>query len=380
MKTSLFDFTLPHGHIATAPANPRDSSRMLVIGDNLQDKNIADIIGFLRAGDVMVFNDTKVIPARLFGLRGNAKIEVLLHKSISLLPLPLGEGGVRAKTQEQIALTPQHVCCASSQRERGLQLWQCFAKPAKKLRVADMLTFADDFCAEVVKKYDDGQVLLSFAYSADDFQKKLDKYGTMPLPPYIEKNRHADESDNNNYQTVYAKNSGSVAAPTAGLHFTKELLDKIDAIGVKRVHVTLHVGGGTFLPVKSDDTESHIMHSEYAEISGEAARIINNAKQAGGRVIAVGTTSVRTLESAANGEGILQEFAGETNIFITPSYKFKIVDAMLTNFHLPKSTLFMLVCAFAGLEKMQSAYAHAIAQNYRFYSYGDACFLLRGRL
>ncbi|MEQ1705268.1 MAG: S-adenosylmethionine:tRNA ribosyltransferase-isomerase [Rickettsiales bacterium] len=281
-------------------------------------------------------------------------------------------------------------------------IWQCFAKPAKKLRVADMLTFADDFSAEVLQKYDDGQVLLNFAYSADDFQKKLDRYGAMPLPPYIEKKRSScgvrstsagsfsamlrscakhdvlpqDDDDNVNYQTVYAENSGSVAAPTAGLHFTKELLEKIDAIGVKRVHLTLHVGGGTFLPVKSDDTESHIMHSEYAEISGEAAEAINSAKQAGGRVIAVGTTSVRTLESAANGEGILQEFAGETNIFITPGYRFKIVDGMLTNFHLPKSTLFMLVCAFAGLEKMQSAYAHAIAQNYRFYSYGDACLLL----
>lgn len=340
MKTSLFDFILPEGHIATSPAFPRDSSRLLVVGDTLQDKNVTDITGFLRAGDVMLFNDSKVIPARLYGLRGDVKIEMLLHKKVS----------------------NSH--------------WQCFAKPGKKLRVGDVVKFADDFSAEVLQKYDDGQVLLDFAYKTEDFQKKLDKYGSMPLPPYIEKNRHADASDNNNYQTVYAKNSGSVAAPTAGLHFTNELLGKIDAIGVKRVHVTLHVGGGTFLPVKTDDTEGHVMHSEYAELSKETAEAINSAKRAGGRVIAVGTTSVRTLESAAYGQGQVREFFAETNIFITPGYTFKIVDAMLTNFHLPKSTLFMLVCAFSGLERMQAAYAHAITNNYRFYSYGDACLLL----
>ena len=361
MKTSLFNFILPSERIATAPISPRDSAKMLVVEGGLQDKHIGDLVSFLRAGDVMVFNDTKVIPARLLGMRGSAKIEVLLHKK-----------------------------CHPERREGSLQNndkishyirddnnWQCFAKPAKKLRVGDMVKFADDFCAEVAKKYDDGQVLLKFADNDDIFQQKLQIYGAMPLPPYIKKTRHADESDNNNYQTVYAQNSGSVAAPTAGLHFTKELLAAIDRIGVKRVHVTLHVGGGTFLPVKVEDTSEHIMHSEYAEISGEAAQIINAAKQAGGRVIAVGTTSVRTLESATDAQGILQEFAGETNIFITPSYKFKIVDAMLTNFHLPKSTLFMLVCAFAGLDKMKAAYDHAIANNYRFYSYGDACLLFK---
>jgi S-adenosylmethionine:tRNA ribosyltransferase-isomerase len=340
MKTSLFNFTLPTERIATAPIFPRDAARMLVVGDELHDKTIANLTDYLRAGDVMVFNDTKVIPARLFAVRGAAKIEVLLHKKI--------------------------------EKEN----WQCFVRPAKKLRIGDVVKFADDFSAEVLQKYDDGQVLLKFAYSDDVFQKRLECYGAMPLPPYIKKTRHADKSDNNNYQTVYAQNSGSVAAPTAGLHFTKELLKKIDAIGVKRVHVTLHVGGGTFLPVKVEDTKNHIMHSEYAEISSDTAQIINNAKQTGGRVIAIGTTSVRTLESAANEQGIVQEFAGETNIFITPSYRFKIVDAMLTNFHLPKSTLFMLVCAFSGIEKMQAAYTHAIAQNYRFYSYGDACLLI----
>lgn len=339
MKTSLFDFSLPPELIATQPSLPRDSARMLVVGDGLQDKIITDITDYLRAGDVLVFNDTKVIPARLFGVRGSAKVEVLLHKKIS---------------QEN---------------------WQCFAKPAKRLRISDIVVFADDFSAEVLYKYDNGQVLLKFPYNDTEFYNKLEKYGTMPLPPYIA--RSADAIDGENYQTIYAKNSGSVAAPTAGLHFTKALLEKIDAIGVKRVHITLHVGGGTFLPVKVDDTSEHIMHSEYAEISEEAAQIINNAKQAGGRVIAVGTTSIRTLETATNEQGILQEFSGETDIFITPSYNFKLADAMLTNFHLPKSTLFMLVSAFSGLDKMKTAYAHAIEKKYRFYSYGDACLLFR---
>ncbi len=340
MKTSLFDFSLPEGHIATAPAIPRDSSRMLVVGGVLHDKNISELIDFLRAGDVLVFNDTKVIPARLFGARGSAKIEFLLHKNI------------------------------------GHGQWQCFAKPAKKLRLGDMVVFATDFSAQVIQKYDDGQVLLEFNYPENIFQQKLGQYGAMPLPPYIEKNRKADTSDNANYQTIYAKNSGSVAAPTAGLHFTEKLFAAIDAKGLKRAHVTLHVGGGTFLPVKTEDTAEHKMHSEYAMISRETAEIINAAKNSGGRVIAVGTTSLRTLESVAGDQGVLQEFARETDIFITPGYKFKIVDALLTNFHLPKSTLFMLVSAFMGLDKMQEAYAHAIKNNYRFYSYGDACLLL----
>ena len=385
MKTSIFDFTLPLTHIATMPISPRDTARMLVVGDELQDKTIANLLEFLRTGDVMVFNDTKVIPARLLGVRGNAKIEVLLHKRCHP---ELVEGSLQNNDKISHCIRDDNIN------------WQCFAKPAKKLRIGDVVKFADDFSAEVLQKYDDGQVLLNFSYPDDIFQNKLQIYGAMPLPPYIEKTRSChpvgdavvaqdlsnidkdpalllrNPQDDVNYQTIYAKNSGSVAAPTAGLHFTKELLEKIDAIGVKRVHVTLHVGGGTFLPVKVEDTKNHIMHSEYAEISKEVAQIINSVKQSGGRVIAVGTTSVRTLESAANEQGILQEFAGETNIFITPSYRFKLVDAMLTNFHLPKSTLFMLVCAFSGLEKMQAAYAHAIEKNYRFYSYGDACLLL----
>ncbi len=356
MQTSLFDFHLPPERIASEPANPRDSSRMVVVGEEIYDQKISDLLAHLLAGDVLVFNDTKVIPARLLGKRGAAKIEILLHKKASL--------------------TPRHICRASSQREREFLVWQCFAKPAKKLRVGEVVEFADDFKAEVVGKEEDGQVLLKFAESDSEFYQKLEKYGAMPLPPYIEKIRKAGVQDNKTYQTVYAKQAGSVAAPTAGLHFTDELLAKIDALGVKRVHVTLHVGGGTFLPVKVENTADHKMHSEYAEISAEAATAINAARAAGGRVIAVGTTSVRTLESAADAAGNLKEFADETNIFITPSYKFKIVDMMLTNFHLPKSTLFMLVCAFSGLEKMKLAYAHAIANNYRFYSYGDACLLL----
>lgn len=342
MKTELFDFELPPERIATVPSNPRDSSRMLVVaGDELQDRQVTDLLGFLRYGDVMVFNDTKVIPARLIGKRGEVKIEVLLHKKL----------------------------------QNNENYWKCFVKPAKRLKISDIIIFADDFSAQVLEKLEDGQVVLGFDYPHEIFWKKLEKYGALPLPPYIERVRVAGAGDNETYQTVYAKSSGSVAAPTAGLHFTDELLKKIDEIGVKRVSVTLHVGGGTFLPVKVEDTKDHIMHSEFAEISAQAAQAINAAKLDGGRVIAVGTTSVRTLESAADDDGIIRGFSSETNIFITPSYRFKIVDMMLTNFHLPKSTLFMLVSAFAGMAQMKAAYAHAIREKYRFYSYGDACLL-----
>jgi S-adenosylmethionine:tRNA ribosyltransferase-isomerase len=292
----------------------------------------------------MVFNDSKVIPARLFGKRGEGKIEVLLHKKI-------------------VNDYNHHNC------------WQCFVKPAKRLKIGDIIVFAEDFLAIVLQKYADGQVLLHFNYVDEIFWQKLEKYVAMPLPPYIERVRHAEAVDNQNYQTIYAKHAGSVAAPTAGLHFTEELLAKIDALGVKRVLVTLHVGGGTFLPVKVEDTENHQMHSEFLTITQTATDTINAAKKAGGRVLAVGTTSVRSLESATDANGILHAYSGETSIFITPSYRFKLVDLMLTNFHLPKSTLFMLVSAFAGLPQMQAAYAYAITQKYRFYSYGDACLL-----
>lgn len=298
-----------------------------------------ELPAFLRPGDVLVYNNTRVIPARLFGKRGDAKIEILLHKML------------------------------------GSNRWSCFAKPAKKLRVGDSVAFAADFSAEVVEKLPSGEVVVAFNDNPEALFAKLDKYGHMPLPPYIQR---ADTAhDQQSYQTIYAQHPGSVAAPTAGLHFTHELLSRIDAMGVIRVPVTLNVGGGTFLPVKTEDTKDHVMHSEFAVLSAEAAAIINNAKALGGRVIAVGTTSMRTLESAADEAGLVHPFSQETAIFITPGYRFKVVDMLLTNFHLPKSTLFMLVSAFSGLTRMQSAYAHAITNGYRFYSYGDACLLYR---
>lgn len=340
MKTSLFDFELPDALIASAPANPRDSARMLVVAEHIADDFIGSLPMFLKPGDIMVFNDTRVIPARLMGKRGEAKVEILLHREIH-------------------------------------GLWHCFAKPAKRLKVNDRIDFAEGFFATVRDKLPDGQVLMEFNTQGAVLSAMLEQYGAMPLPPYIEKKRHADASDVSSYQTVYAKHEGSVAAPTAGLHFTEKLLAAIDAVGAKRAHITLHVGGGTFLPVKADDTKDHVMHSEYAEISAETAAAINEAKARGGRVIAVGTTSLRTLESAAGADEKIKPFAGETNIFITPGYHFKCVDVLLTNFHLPRSTLFMLVSAFSGLEKMQEAYMHAIKNQYRFYSYGDACLLFK---
>lgn len=337
MLTSLFDFDLPESLIASSPVIPRDASRMLVVREGLADEAIRNFPSHLKPNDIVVFNDTRVIPARLLGMRGEAKVEILLHKNL------------------------------------GAGKWQCFAKPAKRLRMGDEVVFAEGFSATVLEKQEDGQVVLSFVVQG--FHEKLLQHGLMPLPPYIEKSRKAEARDNETYQTVYAKHEGSVAAPTAGLHFTPELLAAIDGVGSTRAHVTLHVGGGTFLPVKTEDTREHVMHSEWAHISAETVAKINAAKARGGRVIAVGTTSLRTLESATDDTGMVRSFEGETNIFITPGYRFKCVDMLLTNFHLPRSTLFMLVSAFAGLDKMQAAYAHAIAQNYRFYSYGDACLL-----
>ena len=347
MKTALFDFELPEALIATEPASPRDYARMLVVRYGLEDRIVRELPDFLKAGDVMVFNDTRVIPARLLGQKmrlggGDAKIEILLHKKIN-----------------------------------STQLWQCFAKPAKKLKKGDEVHFAPDFMATVVDKLESGEVVLQFEETG--FYTKLNHYGQMPLPPYIERQRPASEIDKQDYQTLYAKHDGSVAAPTAGLHFTEELLQRIDAAGVQRVHVTLHVGGGTFLPVKVEDTDEHVMHSEYAEVSQQTADIINQVRKKGGRIIAVGTTSLRTLESAATPEGELRAFSGETAIFITPGYRFKMVDMLLTNFHLPRSTLFMLVSAFAGTEAMKKAYNHSISNNYRFYSYGDTSLLFRSK-
>lgn len=342
MLVSDFDFSLPKELIAKEPANPRDSARLLDVSSGLfADKSISNLVDLLNADDLLVLNNTEVIPAHIVGYKNaldGAKIEITLHKMIS-----------------------QNV-------------WQVFAKPAKKLKIADVFFVSSDFYGKVLQK-DGMEVTIEFYCESSDFFSAVDKYGKPPLPPYIERDCGAKESDVENYQTIYAEHKGAVAAPTAGLHFTDELFEKLEAKGVRKTFVTLHVGAGTFLPVKSEDTQDHKMHSEYCVVSADAANIINETKQKGGRIVCVGTTSLRTLESATDEYGNISEFAAETDIFITPGYKFKIVDCLLTNFHLPKSTLFMLVCAFSGFDVMHKAYKHAIDNGYRFYSYGDACFL-----
>lgn len=341
MRTDLFDFHLPEELIAQHPLDDRSASRLLhVCADALHDRMVADMPSLFDERDVLVFNNSKVIPARLFGMRGEVRIEFLLHK------------------------------------ERAAQTWTAFAKPAKRLSVGDVVQIAEDMWAHVQEKCPTGEVVLQFnAPTREMFLEQLVRYGHIPLPPYM---KRADAlEDRERYQTVYAKYEGSVAAPTAGLHFTESLLEALRARGVGMEYVTLHVGGGTFLPVKVDDTNDHVMHSEYAVLSPDIAQRLNRARAEGKRIVAIGTTSMRTLESAADDAGIIQPFASETSIFITPSYRFKAVDRLMTNFHLPKSTLFMLVSAFCGLERMHHAYAHAIAQQYRFYSYGDASLLER---
>ncbi|MFO1242957.1 MAG: tRNA preQ1(34) S-adenosylmethionine ribosyltransferase-isomerase QueA [Rickettsiales bacterium] len=338
MRVDLFDFHLPEDRIASYPAEPRDASKLLCVGKAcFYDRQVRDLPTLLSPGDLLIFNQSKVIPARLYGKRGEAKIEILLHKN--------KDGGI----------------------------WETFARPAKKLKPGDKITFAANFSAIVKEKTKQG--LVQIAFEQKNILPLLDKYGQMPLPPYIPRHDTPDESDKTRYQTVYAKTEGSVAAPTAGLHFTKTLLEDLTAHGINTAFVTLHVGGGTFLPVKTEDTADHVMHSEWGEVSSETADLINHTRKAGGKIVAVGTTSLRLLESAANDTRQVQPFSGETAIFITPGYRFKVVDRLLTNFHLPKSTLFMLVAAFAGLERMKDAYAHAIEHDYRFYSYGDACLL-----
>lgn len=338
MKVDDFDFELPPDRIATRPVTPRDAARLLLVKP-LSDSTIRNLPDFLKAGDVLVLNNTKVIPARLMGKRGEATIEVTLLKHV--------EGG----------------------------LWHTFAKPAKKLRMGEIFKVADDLSAVVEGKLESGEVALRFDAEGEALFAKLHTYGSMPLPPYM--HRKGDKTDDSSYQTVFAKSEGAVAAPTAGLHFTPELLAALDAKGVKRVEVTLHVGAGTFLPVKVDDTQDHKMHSEMIIVAQEQADAINAAKAAGGRVVAIGTTALRTLESVTDENGIVQPFTGETDIFITPGYRFRAVDVLLTNFHLPRSTLFMLVSAFAGYDEMRTAYQYAIDNAYRFYSYGDACLLFK---
>ncbi|MCK5576375.1 MAG: tRNA preQ1(34) S-adenosylmethionine ribosyltransferase-isomerase QueA [Sphingomonadales bacterium] len=338
MLVSDFDFELPKERIALYPAEPRDSARMLVVGEggHMADEGVRDLLSHLRSGDVLVMNDTRVIPARLKGKRGEAKIEVTLHKRIDN------------------------------------STWAVFARPAKKLRVGDEVNF-DGLLADVVEKRDAGEVILRF--QTDDAMSAIEGVGEMPLPPYIASQRIEGNEDKATYQTVYAREKGAVAAPTAGLHFTPELLEAIRAKGVEIVFLTLHVGAGTFLPVKVDDVKDHKMHAEWGEITPDNAEKLNKARSQGRRIVAVGTTSLRLLESAASDDGVVHPFKDETAIFITPGYRFKAVDLLMTNFHLPKSTLFMLVSAFAGADEMKAAYGHAIDNGYRFYSYGDASLL-----
>lgn len=346
MQLSDFDFELPQDRIALRPAEPRDSARLLVVrpGQDLEDHQVRDLPALLRTGDILVVNETRVIPARLKGRRSREGSDIAVEATLH-------------------------------QRVSGTS-WRAFMRPGKKIRASDRLAFAD-LGATVAEKGRDGEFTLDFDCSGLELDAAIDRVGEMPLPPYIASKRKQDERDRTDYQTVFARREGSVAAPTAGLHFTPELLARLQDAGVGMVRVTLHVGAGTFLPVKTEDLAQHRMHAEWGEITPETAGQINAARAAGGRVICVGTTSLRLLESAAGPDGVLQAWAGETDIFITPGRPFRIADGLMTNFHLPKSTLFMLVSALSGLEVMKAAYAHAIASDYRFYSYGDASLLWR---
>ncbi|MBA4043626.1 MAG: tRNA preQ1(34) S-adenosylmethionine ribosyltransferase-isomerase QueA [Erythrobacter sp.] len=344
MKVDLFDFDLPQERIALRPVRPRDAARMLVVRGQdapFEDRGVRDLPDLLNPGDVLVFNDTRVIPAQLEGRRsdGEAKIGATLHKRIDL------------------------------------RRWQAFIRNAKRVKIGDQLVFGGGVTAIAEDRHADGSITLAFE-GEEPVEVLLDRAGTMPLPPYIASKRGVDGQDLDDYQTMFAAEKGAVAAPTASLHFTQKLVDALDARGIGRAMLTLHVGAGTFLPVKADDTDDHQMHAEFGRISADAAAQINDARARGGRIIAVGTTSLRLLESAVDEHGIIQPFAGDTAIFITPGYQLRAVDGLMTNFHLPKSTLMMLVSALMGRERMMAAYAHAIAQEYRFYSYGDSSLLL----
>ncbi|HWI27673.1 MAG TPA: tRNA preQ1(34) S-adenosylmethionine ribosyltransferase-isomerase QueA [Stellaceae bacterium] len=339
MRVDAFDFELPRELIASHPAEPRDAARLLLVDEALEDRRVLDLPALLRRGDLLVVNDTRVIPARLLGRRGASRIEVTLHRDL---------GGGR---------------------------WRAFAKGAKRLKPGDRLIFGEGFAAEVADKHEEGDISLAFAVEGDRFREALARFGSAPLPPYIKRAQGGDPRDRSDYQTIFAEKDGAVAAPTAGLHFTERLLAALDQAGIERLAVTLHVGAGTFLPVKAEDTRDHRMHSEWGFLDAAAAERIAAARSRGGRIVAVGTTSLRLLESAADADGRVPPFAGETSLFITPGYRFRAVDLLLTNFHLPRSTLFMLVAAFAGLERMKRAYAHATAAGYRFFSYGDATLL-----
>jgi S-adenosylmethionine:tRNA ribosyltransferase-isomerase len=346
VRVDLFDFELPPERIALRPAEPRDAARLLHVrhGGEITDHGISDLPTLLRAGDCLVFNDTRVIPAQLEGVRrtfkgDEARIGATLHKRIDL------------------------------------RRWQAFIRNAKRLRPGDRIDFGHDVSAIAELRNDDGSFILGFEGS-EPVEVLLDRAGRMPLPPYIAGKRPVDARDLNDYQTMFAEKDGAVAAPTASLHFTAELMEQLAAVGISNERLTLHVGAGTFLPMKTDDTNDHVMHSEWGRIDAATAARLNAVREGGGRLIAVGTTVLRLLESAADKDGQICAFEGDTAIFITPGYKFKAIDGLMTNFHLPKSTLFMLVSALMGLDVMQAAYRHAIANDYRFYSYGDGSLLL----
>lgn len=340
MRVDLFDFALPAERIALRPVCPRDSARLLKVTPHaMEDHQVLDLPQLLRAGDLLVFNDTRVIPAQLEGRRGEARIGATLHK------------------------------------REGPRAWRAFLRNARRVRAGERIDFGDGVSALAGAKSPDGSMLLTFE-GEEPVELMLERAGRMPLPPYVASKREADAADRDDYQTMFAQEGGAVAAPTASLHFTPRLMGQLAEAGVEHVTLTLHVGAGTFLPVKVDDTAEHRMHSEWGRITRPTAERLNAVRAAGGRVIAAGTTSLRLLESAAGEDGKVHPFEGDTDIFITPGYRFRVVDGLLTNFHLPRSTLFMLVSALMGRERMQAAYAHAIAQGYRFYSYGDASLLL----
>ncbi|MDY0028487.1 MAG: tRNA preQ1(34) S-adenosylmethionine ribosyltransferase-isomerase QueA [Pseudobdellovibrionaceae bacterium] len=347
MRVDVFDFVLPEELIALRPVEPKHGARQLIVNapdsGAFLDRFVWDMTDFLTENDLIIFNDTKVIPSYLFAKRGDMVTEVNLHKRVSSVS------------------------------------WLAFAKKTKRLKEGDALIFGEGrLCGFIEEKHEGGEILIRFDTPAGSLEPLLAEIGMMPLPPYIASKRAVDRQDFDDYQTIFAQKDGAVAAPTASLHFTPDLLEKIASKGIKTARVTLHVGAGTFLPVKADDTADHLMHAEYGCVSSDVAKMVNDVHDRGGRIVAVGTTVLRILESASSDDGRLHEFDGDTSIFITPGYKFKCVDILMTNFHLPKSTLFMLVSAFAGFEKMRDAYKHAIDSGYRFYSYGDSSLLFRG--
>jgi S-adenosylmethionine:tRNA ribosyltransferase-isomerase len=349
MKVSLFDFELPEANIALRPAEPRGASRMLVVRQSgLEDSHVSDLLSILKPGDALVFNDTRVIPGQLTGQRSRDGWSVDVSATLHM------------RTQSDA--------------------WLAFLKPGRRVKAGDRLNFGEGLEATAGEKNEGGDVELTFDLGGVELDEMIKARGAMPLPPYIAGKREQDAKDAIDYQTVYAREDGAVAAPTAGLHFTDELLAKLDAAGIERHFVTLHVGAGTFLPVKVEDTKDHKMHGEIGTVTAETAEALNAVRARGGRIIAVGTTSMRLLETATNSKKIVMPFSGSTNIFITPGYRFRGTDALMTNFHLPKSTLFMLVSAFAGVDTMRAAYAHAIKTGYRFYSYGDSSLLFPERV